>query len=290
MVSKKDLEREIEEVSSLQELVEIYGEIASIRMKKIRDSVLSNRDFLESIKSIFQDTLSAYSEKLSQLAIRGKLKKGERVTFLSHNGKTVAVLISANTGFYGDVVQKTLKKFLDETEKEDVEITIIGRWGRLLFREARPRTPYTFFELPDYGMDRVKMAEVIKHLVQYEEIRVYYGQYKSVVTQVPSVSKISAGTVISDEPVKAKVEYIFEPSIEDILMFFETEIFASLFDQSIREAQLAKFASRILAMDKAAQNIRERFKALNLERLKLGHNILSDKQLSLLSSCLYSIR
>ena len=36
---------------------------------------------------------------------------------------------------------------------------------------------------------------------------------------------------------------------------FETQIFASLFDQSIRESQLAKFASRILAMDRAEQNI-----------------------------------
>ena len=287
MTGESEIKNEIEQVKSLESLVEIYGEISSIRMKKIRASVLSNRDFLNLINNIFQDTLVAYSRKLSEMFVKGKIEKGKKITFLSHNGKTVAVLISANTGFYGEVVMATFRKFLQETKNEDVEITIIGRLGRNLFLQSRPKVPYTFFDFPDFGMDRLKMAEIIKHLVQYEEIRIYYGQYKSVVTQVPTESRISAGTVVSGEEVKLDVNYIFEPSIEEILMFFETEIFASLFDQAIRESQLAKFASRILAMDRAEQKIKERLKFLVLERLKTSHALLASKQLNLMSSFIY---
>lgn len=288
MISQKDLREEINQVGSLGQLVEVYGEIASIRMKKIRDFVLKNRVFLDSINDIFKDALGSYSRKLAQLVAEGKLQKGGKVTFLAHNGKTVAVYISANTGFYGEVVQATYRKFVEEVRNEDVEITIIGRLGRSLFIESQPKDPYTFFELPDYGVDRKKMGEVVRHLVQYEKIIVYYGKYKSVITQTPSKFAISAGTEVGENVEDTQQIYIFEPSVEKILMFFETEIFASLFDQSIRESQLAKFASRILAMYRADQNISKRLKDLSLERLKLAHKQASKKQLNSLSSLMYS--
>jgi F0F1-type ATP synthase gamma subunit len=77
---------------------------------------------------------------------------------------------------------------------------------------------------------------------------------------------------------------MFEPSVEKILMFFETQIFASLFDQAVHESQLAKFASRILAMDRAAQNIEVKLKRLELEKLKTVHSVSGKKQLDSLVS------
>ena len=242
MAYKKEIEGEITQVGSLKILTEVYGQIAAIRMRKIRTSVLRNRNFISSIESIFKDSLSAYAEKLSELVRVGKIKEGGKVTFLAHNGKTVAVLISANTGFFGEVVRETYKKFIEEIKNQDVEVTIIGRLGRLLFLEDEPNHPYTYFELPDYGINVNKLSEAIKHLVQYEEIRVYYGMYQSLVNQKPTTFAISAGTPISGRVQKPDVIYMFEPSVEKILMFFETQIFASLFDQAIHESQLAKFA------------------------------------------------
>lgn len=284
MAVKNSVTSEVEEVSSLRTLVEIYGEIASVRMIKIRDFVLKNREFLDSISNIFHDALESYAKKLSDLVKLGKIKKGGKVTFLSHNGKTVAVLISANTGFYGEIVQRTFRKYVNDVRKFNFEVTIIGKLGRTLFLQEEPKRPYTFFELADYGVDETKLSEIIKHLVQYEEIRVYHGKYQTVITQVPSTFTISAGTPIREEVKEPEVQYIFEPSVEKILTFFETEIFASLFDQSIRESQLAKFASRILAMDRASENIREKLSLLKMESLKIGHRIANRKQLNSLST------
>ncbi len=287
MAIKNEVGDEIKEVSSLRTLVEIYGEIASVRMIKVRDFVLKNREFLAAISSIFHDALEAYAKKLSDLVRLGKIKKGGKVTFLAHNGKTVAVFISANTGFYGDIVQRTFRKFIEDVRKNNYEVTIVGRLGRTLFVEEEPKRPYTFFDLPDYGVDESKLSEVIKHLVQYEEIRAYHGKYQSVVTQKPETYTITAGTPIQEDVKEPLVNYIFEPTVEKILSFFETEIFASLFDQSIRESQLAKFASRILAMDRASENIRSRLSYLNVENLKINHRIGNRRQLNSLSTILF---
>jgi len=132
-------------------------------------------------------------------------------------------------------------------------------------------------------MDALKTSEAIKHLVQYEEIRIYFGKYQSVVTQKPTTYSISAGTPVSGKTSdQTKIYYIFEPSVEKILMFFETQIFASLFDQSLRESQLAKFASRILAMDRANDNVHKRLDNLGLEKLKITHGLENKKQLNAL--------
>ncbi|MFC1600604.1 F0F1 ATP synthase subunit gamma [Patescibacteria group bacterium] len=285
MIYSKDIEKEIKQVSSLKDLTEVYGEIASIRMKIIRDYVLKNRYFLSSIEKVFKDALAYYQNKIAASGKKGK--EGEKVTFLAHNGRTVAVLISANTGFYGNVVREVFEKFIDEIRKEDVEVTIIGRLGRTLFLERLPNKPYTYFELPDYGIDKERLTDAIKHLVQYEEIRVYYGKYYSVISQKPTTFSISAGKPIGKDENAKLVTYIFEPSVEEILMFFETQIFASLFDQSIRESQLAKFASRILSMDRASDNIEDKLKELNLENLKISHRIANKKQLNSLASAVY---
>lgn len=287
MAAEKEIEKEIEQISSLRTLTEIYGEIASVRMKKIREFVLSNRRFLSAINEIFRDALAAYAKKLSDLVKKGKLEKGGKVTFLAHNGKTVSVFISANTGFYGEVVKKTFRKFIEDVRKDNVEVTLIGRLGRSYFLESEPNKPYTYFDLPDYGVDQSKLSEVIRHLVQYEEIRVYYGEYESVINQKPTVSSISAGTPVNEDVEEPKVKYLFEPSVERILMFFETEIFASLFDQSIRESQLAKFASRILAMDRATENIKERLDELSLKRLQAEHKTQNRKQLNTLAPVMF---
>lgn len=287
MLYKKEIDDEIKDLQGLKQMVQIYSEIASIRMIKIRNHVLKNRRFLDSIHDIFKDALSAYSAKLSVLARRGKLEKGGKITFLAHNGKTVAVFISANTGFYGDVVPRTFEKFLDDINNEDVEVTIIGRLGLSLFQSTRPNEPHTFFNLPDYGIDQNKLSQIIRHLVQYEKIRVYYGKYQSVVTQKPTKMEITAGTPITDDIEEPEVKYLFEPSVEKILTFFETQIFASLFDQSIRESQLAKFASRIIAMDSAGENIRKHIDKMNLTKLRVEHRNKNRKQLNTLTSVYY---
>lgn len=287
MFYSKFIKKEIAQVTSLKELTEVYGEIASIRMRKIRDDVLKNRGFLSSIEVIFNNALNYYTKKLSDMVKKGKIKEGGKVTFLAHNGRVVAVLISANTGFYGEVVRDTFNKFMNDTKDKNVEITIIGRLGRTLFLEERPDQPYTYFDLPDYGVDSEKLSDTIKHLVQYEEIKVYYGKYFSVVTQKPATFGISAGKSVEKETQATEIAYIFEPSVEKILMFFETQIFASLFDQAVRESQLAKFASRILSMDRASDNIGKKLDELNLQNLKISHGIANRKQLNSLASSIY---
>ena len=286
MAQEKEIEAELNQLTALQILVRVYEEIASYRMKKTRESVLRNRLFLKKIDEVFEQVRLSYAQEVNELA-REKGKPGrEKITFLAHNGKTVSVLLSANTGLYGAIVRKTFELFLKDVQTGQVEATIVGRHGLGLFLAEETGVPYTYFDLPDHSVTSADLDEVTKHIVQYEEIHVYYGEFLNVIKQRPTELTISAEISLKEEPGKARVSYIFEPNLEKILRFFETEIFASLFEQSVREGQLAKFASRVMAMSKAESNIDKGLGRLKFEKLRVTHRVKNRKQLNSLAPTL----
>lgn len=286
MVHVKDIESDIEELGNLQILAQAYEEIASTRMKKARSGVLAKRDFIAEINSVFDEVKSAYATKIAEIAKKNKKRQSGKITFISHNGKNVAVFLSANTGLYGDIISKTFELFLEEVKTQGSEVTIVGRHGLSLFIQEMPEKPYTYFDLPDYNVNAIDMVKIIEHIVSYEEIHVYYGQFMNVINQKPSIYSISANIDLENAKIKNKRLYLFEPSLENILIFFEKEIFAALFEQTVNESELSKSASRMLAMDRASGNIQKYVEGLKIEKMKAHHKLINKKQLNALVSVL----
>lgn len=278
-MNKKEIKQEVDYLDTLQRLTSAYAQISSGRMLKIRQGVLSSRDFLDELNDLFKDLRRSYQAEILQLQ-RRRGKKGEQITFLAHNGKTVAVFLSANTGLYGELVVRTFESFVKEIEETGAEAAIVGRLGLALFLSRYPNRSYTYFDFPDYGSDPDNFLRLVRHLVQYEEIHLHFGQFQSLVTQKPSFVNIAAESPIGQGVVQGEqVKYLFEPSLEEIMIFFETEMFASVLEQTMSESQLAKFASRMMSMDRANQNIVVDLKKVQLLQLKLSHSLQNKKQL-----------
>lgn len=280
MFTLTEINRQLDDLRGLSSLVGVYGQSASTKMRRIRQAVLSNRDYLESINVVFNEVLYFYKTK----------KDKKAYTFLSHNGKTVVVFLSANTGLYGDIVQRTFEFFKGDIKDKDVEITIVGKLGLSIFLGSGIGKPYSYFDMSDYQIKQEDLTALIRHLVQYDKIILYFGRYKSVVSQSPDKFVISSDFADTEGSPVHLNNYIFEPDVEKILAFFEKEIFASLFDHELRESQLAKFASRILAMDLAETNIKKRMGETATTRLKLIHRIANQKQINALAPMLISMR
>lgn len=286
MNDTKSIKEDISELNTLQTVSRAYTEIAAVRVRKTRNSVLLNRGFVSALDDVFSDVRSSYANEVLKLATNRKGQ--EKVTFLAHNGKTVAVFLSANTGLYGDIIEKTFELFLEEVKKDpsNIEVAIVGKLGLSLFESAMPNQPKTFFDIPDTNITPSQIAQLIAHIVQYEEIRVYYPLFKSAITQTPSRYVISAETPISEirSGKEQKDKYLFEPSLKDILVFFEREIFASLMDQTVRESQLAKYAARIMTLDRSSESIKANLKKLKLDMVRLDHKQKNRRQLDAISS------
>jgi len=276
----RQIDKRIEGLATLREVAKVYGKISAVRMQKIRQSVLLNRIFSEGMDDIFKQVLYTYSREIEKKG--GKRTDGR--TFLANNGRVVSVFISANTGLYGDIISRTFELFYEGVKGADVEVAIVGRLGRRLFLESFPGRPYTYFDLPDYKPESKYLTDIVRHLVQYKEINVYFGKFQNIVSQKPDKLIVSREVQLPKESMAVAVKYIFEPSMEGVLKFFEGEIFGSTLNQVVNESQLAKLASRALAMDRAEQNISKDIEKVQLEKLRLVHRARNKGQMGILSS------
>ncbi len=86
------------------------------------------------------------------------------------------------------------------------------------------------------------------------------------------------------------MDYFFEPSLRKILEFFETSVFTSLFTQTVHEAELARLASRIKAMEEALGNIEKTEGQLNAEMRRIDKALQNKRQLDTISKIYFLVR
>lgn len=283
MITKKEALAKKEFLLTLRTIMETYEEIAASRMQNIRNSVLQSRTFVLEVNSIFQEVKSSYKKNLVALMRKKKIKDPLKLSLINRNGKTLFVLLSSNTGLYGDIIQRTFSLFSEQFRQEKADAAIIGRVGYQQFSQEFTKVPFTYFDLPDNKIDSQALAEIISFLIQYDKIVVFYGQFKNVVLQEPLMLNISGDLLPSTEQ-NTQIKYFFEPSLEKILEFFEKEIFSSIFQQIVLEAQLAKFAARMVALDEATGNIRNKLKETIFQQERIRHQGRNKKQIEALAS------
>ncbi|MBI2599360.1 F0F1 ATP synthase subunit gamma [Candidatus Daviesbacteria bacterium] len=270
MSTKSRLIEDFEAANSLRFLAQAYEQISVVKMQQIRRSVLKTRDFLDRLADVFVDVKGSYKNKILEL-IKKKKNTTEVTSFstLAKNDKSVAVLISANTRLYGSIVYQvfdTFSRFIKEQKATDV--VIVGKIGKELF-EAVDKRPYAYFELPDNDVSFAQLESLVGRILNYKKVTVFYGQFINVLNQTPKALEITGEQSLDDRITEQErnLHFLFEPSLENILNFFETQFFTSSFKQTVNETQLARYASRIDAMEQAIVSIDKKIK--NIKYLKL---------------------
>lgn len=258
MQTKRQIDNEFQIVGTLKTLAQSYEQISVMRMQRVRGSVLNTRNFLLGISEIFKDVKQSYKMEMERIANK---KSGHgKYSEIQKNGKQVSILLSANNKLYGDILSRVYNLFIRNIEKNNDDIVIIGKIGKSLFENSNVKRPFTYFDLPDEGAKVEDVSPIIKHVIQYEKIYVYYGRFLNVISQEPSISEISGDNLENQNPNEKqqegkKVVYYFEPSLKTILSFFEDQVFTSILKQVVDESELSRLASRIKSMEDSLGSI-----------------------------------
>ncbi len=284
-MANSKIKNEIELVGTFKKLAMAYQEIAVIKMQRVRDKVLSTREFLERLSFVFLDVKKSYKKEINRLL---KEKKGGKfVTKYPTNGKTAKVFLASNTKMYGDIINRLFTFYTENIDKEQSDIVVIGKLGKELFERKYHGREYTYFDLPDTNVVLSDLQKIAIFLVNYDVVEVFYGKFENVAKQNPTVFKITGEEELSaeeEEEEVGKVGFFFEPSLDTILTFFQDQVFSSLFNQSVSEGELARFASRIMAMEEALTNIEKTEGLLKHQERRTKKLVLNNKQLERLAS------
>lgn len=289
MSTIKETQEQLIFLHDFHDLIETYEEIAAIRMRKVKKSVLMEREFLKGLSDVFRFVEMAYDTFLIKL---GQAKKGKR-HFLKTNNKDVRVILSANMGLYGEIIHKTTNKFIEDARNSDSDIVTIGKVGKRIVESLLPNREFQHFDFSDSGLDDENMKRILDFILQYRNIYVYHGYFESILKQEVKINNITgdisefAGFEEEQELEQKEEEQkfgFFEPSIEEVAAFFETQTLSVIFEQAMNESSLSKFASRMVTLDMAVDNINEQIKTTSFDLKKLKHRNFNRKQITLISS------
>lgn len=269
MKSYKSLLSESANLLEIKGLIEVYEELAAGKMQKIRKFILSGRDFFESLEKLSDEVGSDF----------------ESVT--ASEKKTTAVFISANTGLYGEIIDKTFREFLDFISKNETEVYIIGKLGEELMKSLAPQISYRPLPFSDGDIVPEEFNLALASLFPYKKITVFYGKFYNIATQRPFVSKLSGETLTRsqnpEELKKIRFRYLYEPSLYAVSEVFAGEILTSMLDSILRESQLAKQASRLMQLDQTIENIDLNLEKITSEKRSLRKKTLNRKQNAMIS-------
>lgn len=279
MLNKKQLQAEINTMTDLKTIIEAYEEIAAMRMRKVKKSVLQSREFLGGLNDIYQRVIYTY-----RLYSKSKHRSKNKAALHETNGKTVSVLISSNTGLYGDIVKRTYELFIQNIVNNSHDVVIIGRTGKQMYDNFSGKRTYKFFDAEDSAATGEKIKEMLDYLLSYTNIVVYHGIFISMLSQKPVATFVTGKALDLESSTKVQeLKCIVEPSIDEVAKFFEKQILSSIFEQSLYESSLSKYASRMVSLDYANENINTSLAKVSFAKLKIRHMNENSDQLERMS-------
>lgn len=274
MLSLEEIENKKDVVSSLKGIAYVYQQQALDKMDALRQEVLATRRFLGGVADIYSHAKEAYLSSLG-----GGEKEFRKASFIQRNGRQVVVFLSANERFYGTIILDLWQEVREWAKHHDCDLVVVGEIGKRLARSDDSIEGVNFFEMDDKDPSLKQISAVLDFISKYEQILVYHGAFETVFTQSTKREDISGGVTLKEASEVGAEKYLFEPSPEDILRFFESEIIQALFKQTVLEHQLGRSASRLMAMSRANERSENKLVDLKQKEKKLERRARNKKQL-----------
>lgn len=251
-------------------LIEVYEEIAASKMQKIRKTVTN---------------AVAYFDGLAALSDEVALDLGQ---YYEGKSKYAALFLSAETGLYGDLIDKVLVTYVNFIKKENLDSFVVGKVGSSLMKSYAPEIKFTEinFSGDAENICQEELTLLMDKLSSYAKIYIFHGRFESIARQICTNSVISGSDIqkfggVMDKKEKEKRRFvnIYEPDVDAISEKFGKEISASIIDQSIHENQLAKYAARLMHLDSALDNVTKRLDNLGRSKKRMRKKMEQKKQI-----------
>lgn len=232
------IEKEVAEISTVQDLTAVFESLASTQVAKVKTKV-------ELSKAFFQLLWQRYS------SIR--VDPNTRITnreLGDGSDKQVFVIISAEAGLSGDIDQRLIETMSQSYDAKTTDIIVLGSHGASQLTQRG--IPYIrFFKVPESD-HYIDVTPVIEAVLPYRKIIVYYEEYVSLgVQNIQSIDLVSSMKSMSEDALEDAMtaeDTIFEPSLDEIADEMEMTMMTLALSQTILESSLAQAASRFNAM------------------------------------------
>ncbi len=268
MASLKEVRNRIVSVNSTQQITKAMKMVAAAKLRRAQDNIIQMRPYAQKLNDMLA-TVSAGSES----TVDSPLKSVRNIE------KVLIVAVTSDRGLCGafntNIIKATLQliadKYQTQAAKGNVEIFAIGKKAAEGFKKRgfKVNTNYTdTFSRLSFATVKDAAEEIMASFTagQFDAVDLVFNEFKNVATQI--IHTDSYLPIASDSTEKAaktpEVNYIFEPTEEEILAELIPKSLKIQLYRAVLESNASEHGARMTAMDKATENAQDLLKELKL--------------------------
>lgn len=271
MATLREIRRRIVGIKSTQQITKAMKMVAAARLRRAQEAILNFRPYANTISNLLDNFVSNIEDYNNPLLQVRDVKRVTLVVVTSDRG--LCGSFNSNLIRYAeDYIKSELKTYLDS---KNLDIVCIGKKGNDYFtkRNYPVKKGYVnFFANINYD----KAMEVIHFLAsdylagKTDKIIFIYNEFKSVISQVIRTVQVLPIVFEKKEEEKKKekfkpiIEFIYEPSRENILDTLLPKYLEVQMWRIVLESNASEQGARMTAMDNATENAKELLKILSL--------------------------
>ncbi|MFN0728405.1 ATP synthase F1 subunit gamma [Polaribacter gochangensis] len=251
MANLKEIRNRITSIGSTMQITSAMKMVSAAKLKKAQDAITAMRPYSSKLTELLQ-SLSATLDG----------DAGGAYSNQKEVSKVLIVVVTSNRGLCGGfnsyVIKETLKTIEDNYNNCTVDLLTIGKKGHGILSKKYNVIDNNNDIFDDLNFDNVSViAEKLMSLFvdgSYDKIEIVYNRFKNAATQIPTVEQFLPIKPVEGENVNANLDYIFEPSKEEIVLELIPKSLKTQLYKSIRDSFAAEHGARMTAMHKATDN------------------------------------
>ena len=254
MANLKEIRNRITSVSSTMQITSAMKMVSAAKLKKAQDAITAMRPYAEKLTELLQN-LSATLDG----------DAGGEFTIQREVKNVLIVAITSNRGLAGAFNSNIIKEVRNLSEKiyagKKVDVITIGKKGNDAIKKNGNVISNNNSVFDSLTFENV--AAISDELVllfsqgKYDKIVLVYNQFKNAATQIIQAEQfLPLAPIASDKPV-SNVDYIFEPSKEEIVLTLIPKMLKTQLYKAIRDSFASEHGARMTAMHKATDNATE---------------------------------
>ena len=293
MANLKEVRTRIGSVNSTMQITAAMKVVSASKLRKSQSTIAALRPYASKLKEIMQRLSS--SLQTSSEGAYAKIHKEN-----PEDEKILLIPVASNKGLCGvfnvTVLRETLRvlkeDFKVQYEKGNVDILCISKKIEETLRFRKYRLAGSQNELLDnlsYENTIAFAERLMKDYVdeKYDRIVFIYNQFKNAGTQIlikeqflPIVSENQVETEINPAD---EIEYIFQPSKEEILISLIPRSLKLQVYKILLDSFTSEHGARMVSMTKATDNAGELLKELNLSYNKARQGTITNEIIEIVS-------
>jgi F-type H+-transporting ATPase subunit gamma len=260
MASLRDIKKKIESTKKTSQITKAMNMVSASKLRKVERQFKAFQPIKAKVKQLLEHVLSTNPEYSHPLLETREIKK------------VGYILVTSDRGLAGPYNSQVLKYF-ENVIKDNKDDFVIGTIGYKAFSYCKRKNYPLLNKESINSRDDIKfidfqvMSRAFISLYlekQVDKIVMIYTDYINTLSQVVREEVLLPVTDLVKDKKKMVSDYIFEPSVEDVIdqllpIYLENTLYGIILD-----AKTAEHASRMTAMKNATDNAKEIIRKQNL--------------------------